>query len=123
MNDKQIALVRLRAKFRRVTKGGVIVGANTFKSKTEHISYVSGILTNYLTGVNTGTFEYRNMEGVKKSLTEAEFKEILHSIQELYALAFDRNEELLAAIEAAQDPLSVDLESGWPTVPYQLRMI
>jgi len=118
--EEEIALVQLSRKFKSILRGGVVVDHSIFKSKAEDITYNNWILVNYIEGIDTQAFDYRDAEGAKVSLIETDFKKISQTVQELYSLAFARNDELSALIKASPDPLSVDISSGWPKVPYEL---
>jgi hypothetical protein len=120
--DEEIALVQLSRKFKSILRGGVVVDHRIFKSKAEDITYNNWILVNYIEGIDTQAFDYRDADGVKVSLVETDFKKISQTVQELYSLAFARNDELSALIKASADPLSVDISSGWPGVPYTLAI-
>ena len=118
--EEEIALVQLSRKFKSILRGGVVVDHSIFKSKAEDITYNNWILVNYIEGIDTQAFDYRDAEGAKVSLIETDFQKISQTVQELYSLAFARNDELSALIKASPDPLSVDISSGWPKVPYEL---
>jgi hypothetical protein len=118
--DEEIALVQLSRKFKSILRGKVLLDHRVFKSRAEDITYTNWLLVNYIEGIDTQAFDYRDADGVKVSLAETDFKKISQTVQELYSLAFARNDELSALIKASADPLSVDISSGWPRVPYEL---
>lgn len=57
---------------------------------------------------------WRNSRGERVSLTAEEVKDLADRVDDYIQAVLQREDELLEELEQADDPLEVDLDSGWP---------
>lgn len=103
---------------RIVMESGVIHNGHIYQTREVDAFNIRGILDAYATGGLTGTTQYITADNQVVQLSQLDFQAIHNKSVSLYVASDARAQALRSLINASDNPESIDINTGWPTVPY-----
>lgn len=119
LDEKRIDAYRsAKIESSKKSMGGVIVNGVTYRSCDTGILEYAYRVEGMRRGKPWPTTKILDMDDEVRTLDLDAIEEIMNSASELHDLIDQNLETLRAAIYASPNPETVDIEAGWPTVPY-----
>lgn len=100
-----------------IMHGGVVFNGNTYQSRDIDVLNAQKV-TQASSGALTWPIMVDTADNQRVSLSKANVISIADLIVQLHYNSNENAQSLRADIIAASDPSTVDINSGWPTVPY-----
>lgn len=97
-----------------IMRGGVIFNADTFQSRAIDMNIAQAAITSNTTWPKNRPA----MDNTSVSLSKADATAILTLIIDLYEASDINAQSLRDDITSSEDPLSVNIDVGWPAVPF-----
>ena len=105
-------------KYMAILSGNISYGGNIYPSNIEELSYINTLIASGDRAELTFPMDWNNISMTPRSLALTDLKKIQKGEALLIQLAVDNYGTVWGQIDVSSDPETVNIDTGWPTVPY-----